>query len=278
MKKDQDEKVQSLRGKAMKAFRAVALPVLATVALAGGMTQEAKAQSTQNTYGTVVTQQQAPQQKPWATNPEYLDQIRLEQQQQNLRLQETEARARARIASYNASIMKSRSSNIDRIQQMRKRGSSALDILAQTQRMSAAEIQHQARVKGIENDVIEARLNSQERMQTFVERLDRTYSRMSPYKEILAQQQQQQQQRVSTATQRVQSSGTTTTGPRSAAEQDAAIKAAQEKYQQEQLRKFQDAQIKAAGEGKPMPKREDYGLPPEQPQKQRVSTASLDRN
>ena len=279
MKKDQDEKVQSLRGKAMKAFRAVALPVLATVALAGGMTQEAKAQSTQNTYGTVVTQQQVQQQKPWATNPEYLDQIRLEQQQQNLRLQETEARARARIASYNASIMSSRSSNIDRIQQMRKRGSSALEILAQTQRMSAAEIQHQTRVKGIENDVIEARLNSQERMQTFVERLDRTYSRMSPYKEILAQQQQQQQQRISTATQRVQSNnGTTTTGPRSAAEQDAAIKAAQEKYQQEQLRKFQDAQIKAASEGKPMPKREDFGLQPEQPQKQRVSTASLDRN
>ena len=278
MKKDQDEKVQSLRGKAMKAFRAVALPVLATVALAGGMTQEAKAQSTQNTYGTVVTQQQVQQQKPWATNPEYLDQIRLEQQQQNLRLQETEARARARIASYNASIMSSRSSNINRIQQMRKRGSSALDILAQTQRMSAAEIQHQTRVKGIENDVIEARLNSQERMQTFVERLDRTYSRMSPYKEILAQQQQQQQQRVTSAAARVTTPAATTTAPRSASEQEAAIKAAQEKYQQEQLRKFQDAQIKAASEGKPMPKREDFGLQPEQPQKQRVSTASLDRN
>jgi hypothetical protein len=27
-----------------------------------------------------------------------------------------------------------------------------------------------------------------------------------------------------------------------------------------------------------LPNREDFGLPPEQPQKQRVSTASLDRN
>lgn len=277
MKKDQDEQKQSLRGKAMKAFRKVALPVLATVALAGGMVNEANAQSTQNTYGTVVTtQQQVQQQKPWATNPDYIDQIRLQQQQQDLRLQEIEARARARIASYNASIMSSRSANVKRIQQLRQRGGSALDILAQTQRMSAAEIQHQSRVKGVQNDVIEARLDSQENMQKFIERLDRNYSRMSPYKEILEQQQQQQQQRVSTATQRQQT--TTTTAPRSAAEQEAAIKAAQQKYQQEQLRKFQDAQIKAASEGKPMPKREDFGLPPEQPQKQRVSTASLDRN
>lgn len=278
MKKDQDEKLQSLRGKAMKAFRQIALPVLATVALAGGMVTEANAQTTQNTYGTVATTQQVQQQKPWATNPDYVDNIRLEQQKQSLRLQEVEARARARIASYNSSIMRSRSSNVDRIQRMRKNGSNALAILAQTQAMSAAEIQHQSRVKGIENDVIEARLRSQQTMQKYVERLDNTYARMSPYKEILEQQKNQQLQRVTHATTPAGATQTATTAPRSAADQDAAIKAAQEKYQQEQLRKFQDAQIKAASEGKPMPKREDFGLQPEQPQKQRVSTASLDRN
>ncbi len=280
MKKDQDDKLESLRGKAMKAFRKIALPVLATVVLAGGMTTEANAQSTtQNTYGQVVSTQQVQQQKPWANDPAYLDQIRLEQQQLDLRLQETESRARARIATYNANIMKARSSNVERIQKLRKSGANALEILAMTQKMSAAEIQHQTRVQGVQNDVREARLDSQEDMQKFVERLDRTYSRMSPYKEILEQQKDQQQQRVTNATTRLEAVNTAeTTAPRTSAEQEAAIKAAQEKYQQEQLRKFQDAQIKAASEGKPLPNREDFGLAPEQPQKQRVSTASLDRN
>ena len=87
MKKDQDQKLQSLRGKAMKAFRAIALPVVAAVALSGGMVSEANAQSTQSTYGTVTTTQQVQQQKPWANDPEYLEHIRLTQQQLNLRMQ-----------------------------------------------------------------------------------------------------------------------------------------------------------------------------------------------
>lgn len=281
MKKDQDQKLQSLRGKAMKAFRAMALPVVAAVALSGGMVSEANAQSTQNTYGTVTATQQVQQQKPWANDPEYREAIRLEQQQQDLRLQETEARARARIATYNANIMKTRSSNLDRLQRLRKNGGSALDILAMTQRMSAAETQHQTRVQGIQNDIQEAHLDSQQDMIRFIERLDRTYSRQSPYKEILEQQKQVQQQRVTSANERVEAAATAAGNqPRTAAEQEALLKAAQEKYQQDQLRKFQDAQIKAASEGKPMPKREDFGLAPEKPQetgKQRVSTASLDR-
>ncbi|HEX2753404.1 MAG TPA: hypothetical protein VHP34_09965 [Alphaproteobacteria bacterium] len=279
MKKDQDEKLESLRGKAMKAFRKIALPVLATVALAGGMVTEANAQTTQNTYGTVVSTQQVQQQKPWANDPVYLDQIRLEQQKQDLRLQEVESRARARIATYNSNIMNTRSANVERLQRLRKSGANALEILAHTQRMSAAEIQHNTRVEAVKNDVLEAQMRSVETMRRYVERLDVTYSRQSPYKEILQQQKDQQQQRVTTATARVEAVKTAeTTVPRTAAEQEAAIKAAQEKYQQEQLRKFQDAQIKAASEGKPLPNREDFGLQPEQPQKQRVSTASLDRN
>jgi len=280
MKNDQDEKLQSLRGKAMKAFRKIALPVLTMAALSGGMVAEANAQSAQTGYGTVVTaQQQVQQQKPWANDPNYLDQIRLEQQQQALHLQEVEARARSRIASYNASIMRTRSSNLERIQRLRKSGGNALEILAQTQKMSADEIKHQTRVKGVENDVIEARLDSQEDMKRFVERLDNTYARTSPYKEMLAQQQEQQKLRVTNAATRVEAAQAAESNrPRTAAEQEEALKAAQAKYQQEQLRKYQDAQIKAASEGKPMPKREDFGLPPEQPQKQRVSTASLDRN
>lgn len=278
MKKDQDEKLQSLRGKAMKAFRKIALPVLAAAALSGGMVAEANAQTTQSTYGTVVTTQQVQQQKPWANDPQYLEQIRIAQEKQNLSLEQTEARARARIASYNSTIMRSRSSNVERLQRMRKSGANALEILAQTQRMSAAEIQHKTRVDAVKLSVEQAHIKSEESMRRYVESLDRTYSRQSPYKEILEQQKQQQQQRVSTATQRVEAQRVAESNrPRTAAEQEAAIKAAQEKYQQEQLRKFQDAQIKAASEGKPMPKREDFGLPPEQPQKQRVSTASLDR-
>jgi|GEM_PF-1893789 len=279
MKKDQDEKLHSLRSKAMKAFRKVALPVLAMAALSGGMVAEANAQTTQNTYGAVVsTQQQAQQQKPWANDPRYLEQIRLEQEKQNLSLQRTEARARSSIASYNASIMRTRSSNVDRLQRLRKSGASALQIIAHTQSMSAAEMQHKARVDGVKLSVEQAHIRSEETMRRYVESLDRTYSRQSPYKEILEQQKQQQQQRVTSAVQRVEAARVAESSrPRSDAEQQAAIRAAQEKFQEEQLRKFQDAQIKAASEGKPLPKREDFGLSPEQPQKQRVSTASLDR-
>lgn len=278
MKKDQDEKLQSLRGKAMKAFRKIALPVLAAAALSGGMVAEANAQTTQSTYGTVVTTQQVQQQKPWANDPQYLEQIRIAQEKQNLSLEQTEARARANIASYNARMMKSRTANLQRLQSMRKSGASALEIIAHTQLMASYEAQHKAREDGVRLSVEQAHIQSEQAMRTYIESLDRSYARQSPYKEILEQQRQQQQQRVATANQRVEAQRTAESNrPRTAAEQEAAIKAAQEKYQQEQLRKFQDAQIKAASEGKPLPKREDFGLPPEQ-QKQRVSTASLDRN
>ena len=156
-----------------------------------------------------------------------------------------------------------------------------MDILAQTQRMAAYETQHKARVETVHNNLDAARLKNVEYMNKYVDRLDQTYARTSPYKEILAQQKQAQQQRITSANQRTQEAAATQAGqPRTAAEQEALLKAAQEKYQEEQLRKFQDAQIKAASEGKPLPKREDFGLAPEKPQeagKQRVSTASLER-
>ena len=281
MKKDNDEKLQSLRGKAMKAFRKIALPVVAAVALSGGMVAEANAQSTQSTYGTVTQTQQVQQQKPWANDAEYREKIRLEQQEINFRMQTYEARAKASIANYNASIMRTRSSNLKTLQRLRERGGNFMDIMAQTQRMAAAETQHNARVATVHNNVEAQRLKNIEAMNNFVERLDRTYARTSPYKEILEQQQRTQQQRVISANERVQQAATVAgSQPRTAAEQEALLKAAQERYQEEQLRKFQDAQIKAASEGKPLPKREDFGLAPERPQesgKQRVSTASLDR-
>lgn len=282
MKKDNDEKLQSLRGKAMKAFRAIALPIVAAVALSGGMVSEANAQSTQSTYGTVTQTQQVQQQKPWANDPAYLEQIRLEQEKLDLRMQTYEARARAQIANHNATIMRTRSTNLNNLQRLRQRGASAMDILAQTQRMAAAETQHRVRVETVQNNVETQRLRNIEAMNNYVDRLDRTYSRTSPYKEILQQQQQTQQQRVTSANERTQTATATQVGqPRTAAEQEALLRAAQERYQEEQLRKFQDAQIKAASEGKPLPKREDFGLAPERPQENngspRVSTASLDR-
>jgi len=275
MKKDKDEKLQSLRGKAMKAFRKIALPVLAMAALSGGLVTEANAQNTHSTYGSVVTTQQGvQQQKPWANDPVYLEKIRLQKEKEMLRLQQEKARTESNIASYNASMARTRSYNVSQLQSLRKRGASALELMAHSQRMAADEAAHKARVNGAKNYYDQAVLRSEETMRNYVESLDRTYARQSPYKEILEQQQRQQAQRVATATQRVEAENNR---PRSEAEQQAAIRAAQEKYQQEQLRKFQDAQIKAASEGKPLPKREDFGLPPEQPQKQRVSTASLDR-
>lgn len=280
MKKDQNEKLQSLRGKAMKAFRAIALPVVAAVALSGGMVSEANAQSTQSAYGTVTTTQQVQQQKPWATNPEYQEQIRITQQQLDLRMQTYEAKAESTIANYNASIMRARSSNLQTLQRLRERGAGVMDILAQTQRMAAYETQHKARVETVHNNLDAQRLKNVEYMNKYVDRLDQSYARMSPYREILEQQKQVQQQRVTNANHGTQTAGVTTTAPRTAAEQEALLKAAQEKYQQEQLRKFQDAQLEAARQGKPMPNREDFGLPPERPQeagKQRVSTASLDQ-
>lgn len=261
MKKDNDDdKKNSLRGKAMRAFRAVALPVLATAAMMGGMVQTADAQTYNNGGATTVSynQQQIDPTRPWLQDPAYQEQMRIYAEQSRLRMVQYEQQARASRASYEASIAQYRKAYADQLRAMRKSGTAKwTDYGAVAQNLAYYETAHKTNISYVNTNLEQTRLNETKYVKDYAASLDYQYANTEPYRSMVAEYKARQTERVTTAAQR------SSNQPLSDSDQQARLRQAEQDRIARQTRAYQDAQLEAVKNGTAMPKREDYGLAPE---------------
>jgi len=261
MNKDNDDNKNSLRGKAMRAFRAVALPVLATAAMMGGMVQTAEAQTYNNgRQATTVSynQQQVDPARPWLQDQNYQEQMHIYAEQSRLRMVQYEQQARATRASYEASIMQYRKGYADQLRALRKSGTAKwTDYGALAQNLAYYETQHKTNLTYVNTNLEQTRLNEAKYLKDQAAGLDYQYANTEPYRSMVAEYKARQTERVTTAVQR------SSNQPLSDAEQQARLRQAEQDRIARQTRAYQDAQLEAVKNGTAMPKREDFGLPPE---------------
>lgn len=203
----------TLLGKAKKAFqKAVIGGLLVTSMVAGFGANTAHAQQGYGGVTVTQTQQQVQQQKPWANDPAYVDQIRLLQEQADLRHQQFELKLQQNRAATTAWMTR----ELNKIKQYHDRqaartqgGVNKFALNAQSITAgNAIMARYNTQMKTYEIQDRQNELAERQAMINAVGRIDAAYSRISPYREILQEQaqqradqaaqyrQQQQQQRV----------------------------------------------------------------------------------
>ncbi|MDY0009724.1 MAG: hypothetical protein RBS08_08455 [Bdellovibrionales bacterium] len=177
---------KSQKGSLVSAFRKAVLTVVAGVALTAGAAQEANAQTvTYGNQGVSATQQQ-PMQKPWAHEPMYQNQIRVQMQQDEINMRQAQSRARAQLAQVQQQRTQALAQNNQNIQRLRARsGTNALDYATAASRWAAQEQGFRARVEQIHLNVETVQLRQEQNMMRLVDRLDNQFSRQEPYKSML---------------------------------------------------------------------------------------------
>jgi hypothetical protein len=242
-----NDKKNSLMGKARKAFNTAVL-VGATL-IAGLSPLAAQAQTTYGQQGVQVTQtqqydQQVQQQKPWANDPEYRQQIENIERQSELRMRTYIAQERQREAQVNQRHMQTVQRQIQQGQRNARDGWNVGEVLTTVGNAGAAGQQHQSQIIVLRNQLQQRALNEQMMVQRQIDAVDAKYQRMPQYKQVAAP----VVQRVVTTQQ----------------SQDEIYKSPEEMRAQ-MIKDYQNAVIAAAKAGKPAPSPERFHLDKDDP-------------
>lgn len=242
-----NDKKNSLMGKARKAFNTAVL-VGATL-IAGLSPLAAQAQTTYGQQGVQVTQtqqydQQVQQQKPWANDPEYRQQIENIERQSELRMRTYIAQERQREAQVNQRHMQTVQRQIQQGQRNARDGWNVGEVLTTVGNAGAAGQQHQSQIIVLRNQLQQRALNEQMMVQRQIDAVDAKYQRMPQYKQVAAPV--------------VQRAVTTRQS------QDEIYKSPEEMRAQ-MIKDYQNAVIAAAKAGKPAPNPERFHLDKDDP-------------
>lgn len=188
----------TLLGKAKKAFqKAVIGGLLVTSMVAGFGANTAQAQ-TWNQGGVTVSQtqqQQVQQQKPWANDPAYVEQLQLMHEQSALRQEQFDQKLQQGRAFTTAWMTR----ELNKIKQQHDRqaartqgGLNKFALNAQSgTAANSIMARYNAQMKTYDIQDRQNELNERQAMINATAKLDLAYSRISPYREILAEQAQQ---------------------------------------------------------------------------------------
>ncbi|MDI1227039.1 MAG: hypothetical protein PSY14_08945 [bacterium] len=232
-----NDKKNSLAGKARKAFNTAVLIGATLVASLSPLA--AQAQTYDSPQGVAVTQtQQYQQQKPWANDREYIkrsDNIKL---QSALRMRTYIAQERQREAQLNQRHMQQVQRQIQQGQRNARGGWNVGEVLTTVGNAGAAGQTYQSQIEVLRNQLEQRALTEQMSVDRQIDGLDRIYARQYPqYNAPVVT-----QQRVST----------TQTA-------DDGVKSP-EQMREELVKAYQDATLRAAKAGKPLPSPERFGL------------------
>lgn len=232
-----NDKKNSLAGKARKAFNTAVLIGATLVASLSPLA--AQAQTYGGQQGVQVTQtQQYEQQKPWANNPEYIQRVENIERQSELRMRTYIAQERQREAQLNQRHMQQVQRQIQQGQRNARGGWNVGEVLTTVGNAGAAGQTYQSQLEVLRNQLAQRALNEQALVDRQIDALDRVYARQYPQYTAPAV----TQQRVATT---------------QAA--DNGVKSP-EQMREELIKAYQDATLRAAKAGKPLPSPERFGL------------------
>jgi hypothetical protein len=243
-----NDKKNSLMGKARKAFNTAVL-VGATL-IAGLSPLAAQAQTTYGQQGVQVTQtqqydQQYQQQKPWANDPVYRQQVENIERQSELRMRTYIAQERQREAQVNQRHMQTVQRQIQQGERNARGGWNVGEVLTTVGNAGAAGQQHQSQIAILRNQLQQRALNEQQLVQRQVDAIDAKYARMPEYKVVQA-------------APVVQRAVTTQ-------QSQAEIYKSPEEMRAQMIKDYQNAVIAAAKAGKPAPNPERFHLDKDDP-------------
>lgn len=233
-----NEKKNSLRHKARNAFNTAVLIGATLVASLSPLA--AQAQTYGGQQGVQVTQtQQYEQQKPWANDPEYRQRVDNIEHQSELRMRTYVAQERQREAQLNQRHMQQVQRQIQQGQRNARGGWNVGEILTTVGNAGAAGQTYQTQIEVLRNQLAQRALAEQALVDRQIDALDRTYARQYPqYKAPAA------------TTQRIANTrAAAEDGVKSPEEMRAAL-----------IEAYQDATLRAAKAGKPLPSPERFGL------------------
>lgn len=232
-----NDKKNSLAGKARKAFNTAVLIGATLVASLSPLA--AQAQTYGGQQGVQVTQtQQYEQQKPWAGNAKYQQGVDNIEQQSALRMRNYIAQERQREAQLNQRHMQQVQRQIQQGQRNARGGWNVGEVLTTVGNAGAAGQTYQSQIEVLRNQLQQRALNEQMLVDRQIDALDRTFARQYPQYNAPAV----TQQRVSTT----QAAETGIKSP--------------EQMREELVKAYQDATLRAAKAGKPLPSPERFGL------------------
>ena len=174
-------------------IRKTVLSVVAGVTLAvgaAGFATEANAQTTvpYGQQGVTATMQQE-QQKPWAHETSYQNQIRVQADKDRIAMQRAQSTARTQLASIQQQRTAALARNSQAMKNLRvRKNTGALDYANIAAQWTAQEQSFRTRTEHIHLNLEQTRLNQEQNMLRLVDRLDSQFSRMEPYKSMLQQQ------------------------------------------------------------------------------------------
>jgi hypothetical protein len=174
--------VASIRKSILTAVAGVTLAVGAA-----GFSTEANAQTTvpYGQQGVTATMQQE-QQKPWAHEASYQNQIRVQADKDRIAMQRAQSTARTQMASIQQQRTAAMARNSQAIKNLRARkNTGALDYANVAAQWTAQEQAFRTRAEHIQLNLEQTRLNQEQNMLRLVDRLDTQFSRMEPYKSML---------------------------------------------------------------------------------------------
>lgn len=233
-----NDKKNSLMGKARKAFNTAVLVGATLIAGLSPLSAQAQTYGGQQ-QGVQVTQtQQYEQQKPWANDPTYRQQVENIERQSELRMRTYIAQERQREAQLNQRHMQQVQRQIQQGQRNARGGWNVGEVLTTVGNAGAAGQQHQSQIEILRNQLQQRALAEQASVQRQIDGLDRQYARKYPQYTAPAVTQQ-----------RVTTTRAADDGVKSPEEMRAAL-----------VEAYQDATLRAAKAGKPLPSPERFGL------------------
>ncbi|HYD19224.1 MAG TPA: hypothetical protein VEF76_12175 [Patescibacteria group bacterium] len=252
-----ENKNSSLRGKLRHAFNTA---VLVGVTLVGtlGMTANAQAQTYQQPVSVTQTQQYDSS-KPWLNDPavaqRYQEQVDNIRSQSELRLRTAYMQEQQREAQLNQRNAQQIQRQIQQGQRASKGGWNLGEILVTTGNAGAAGQTYRTQLEIIRNQYRQRVFTEQQNVQRQIDRLDQTYERQYLSAERAAQVEAQRQARYNQPT--TQRAATTQ-------QSDDGIKSPQEMHDA-LVKAYQDATLRAAKAGKPLPDAGQFGLSKDDP-------------